>query len=470
MRPRVLLYNPSAVFWTLPLALIALGSAVDRERFDVQIVDGRLETDPVATMVERARGALCVGITVLTGAPILDALRVTRALRAACPGVAIVWGGWHPSLFPEACLREAAVDAVVVGQGEVAFQALLTRLAEGASLDGIPGVARLAPDGAYLPAPPHALTELAGLPAHRYEQVPVERYFAHKRARQLDYVSSVGCRFRCAFCADPEVYARGWSGLPADRIVDELSGLTRRYGVGEISFQDETFFTLRPRVTEMAQGLLQAGVNVRWQATLRADQGGRLGDDELALLKASGLFKVMVGVDAGTDAQLARVKKDLTVDQVRRLAHRLDRLGIGAVFNFIVGYPDEEREDFEGALALARELRALNPRFEISTFFFRPYPGTVLARALEGRFAFPDSLEAWARFDYVGAAGPWVGADQVERVRRFQFYSRVGYGDHGFPGAGLLRRIARWRVTREEYRLPVEERVAGWLKPGPPLS
>ena len=155
MRHRVVLYNPNAVFRTLPLALIALGSAVDRERFDVQIVDGRLEADPVGTMVERARGALCVGITVLTGAPILDALRVTRAVRAACPGVAIVWGGWHPSLFPEACLREGGVDAVVVGQGEVPFQALLLNLADGAGLDGIPGLARLAPDGGYLPPPPH---------------------------------------------------------------------------------------------------------------------------------------------------------------------------------------------------------------------------------------------------------------------------------------------------------------------------
>ena len=41
--PRVVLYNPRAVFYTMPLALVALASALDRAKFEVVIVDGRLE-------------------------------------------------------------------------------------------------------------------------------------------------------------------------------------------------------------------------------------------------------------------------------------------------------------------------------------------------------------------------------------------------------------------------------------------
>jgi anaerobic magnesium-protoporphyrin IX monomethyl ester cyclase len=40
MRRKVVLYNPHAVFWTMPLGLIAVGSALDPERYDVQIIDG----------------------------------------------------------------------------------------------------------------------------------------------------------------------------------------------------------------------------------------------------------------------------------------------------------------------------------------------------------------------------------------------------------------------------------------------
>jgi len=98
MRHKVVLYNPRAVFWTMPLALIAIASALDRDKYDVVIVDGRL--DSLDTLMKHLDGALCLGMTVLTGAPLRDALSVSRAARERQPNLPIVWGGWHPSLFP----------------------------------------------------------------------------------------------------------------------------------------------------------------------------------------------------------------------------------------------------------------------------------------------------------------------------------------------------------------------------------
>ena len=80
---------------------------------DVVIIDGRLEADPVAASSPRREGALCLGITVLTGAPIHDALAVSRAVKAAHPECTVVWGGWHPSLFADECLDGSAVDIAV---------------------------------------------------------------------------------------------------------------------------------------------------------------------------------------------------------------------------------------------------------------------------------------------------------------------------------------------------------------------
>ena len=99
---------------------------------DVVIIDGRLERDPVAAVVAAADGALCLGITVLTGAPIHDALAVSRAVKAAHPACPVVWGGWHPSLFADECLDEPAVDVAVIGQGEDTFASIWSsRLARG---------------------------------------------------------------------------------------------------------------------------------------------------------------------------------------------------------------------------------------------------------------------------------------------------------------------------------------------------
>src|SRR5438874_2969776 len=117
-RHKIVLYNPRAVFWTMPLGLIAVGSALDPERYEVQIVDARLERDPLGKLLAEAKDALCLGIGVLTGDPIHNALEASRAAKASRPDLPVVWGGWHPSLFPRECLDEPSVDVAVSGQGE----------------------------------------------------------------------------------------------------------------------------------------------------------------------------------------------------------------------------------------------------------------------------------------------------------------------------------------------------------------
>src|SRR5262245_41702218 len=160
-RHRVVLYNPRAVFYTMPLALVAIGSALDRSRYDVRIIDGRLESDPIRAVVDAADGAICVGVTVLTGAPIRDALAVSRAVKARHPDCPVIWGGWHPSLFPAECEAEDCVDVAVVGQGEDAFRSIVERFA-----GREPKKARPAST---------ALRDLNEFPAHDYSLIDVER-------------------------------------------------------------------------------------------------------------------------------------------------------------------------------------------------------------------------------------------------------------------------------------------------------
>src|SRR5437867_1361256 len=139
-RHKIVLYNPRAVFWTMPLGLIVVGSAVDPERYDVKIVDARLEPDPLAAVLAEARDALCLGIGVLTGDPIRDALQVSGAAKSARPELPVVWGGWHPSLFPAECLEKPTIDVAVSGQGEDTFAEIVERYASGRDLAGVRGI------------------------------------------------------------------------------------------------------------------------------------------------------------------------------------------------------------------------------------------------------------------------------------------------------------------------------------------
>jgi anaerobic magnesium-protoporphyrin IX monomethyl ester cyclase len=461
MRPKIVLYNPRCNFYTMPLALVALASRLDAAEYDVRIVDGRLARAPAAAVLAHADDALCLGVTVLTGAPILDALEITRAAKLRRPELPVIWGGWHPSLFPEETMAEAGIDAVVVGQGEDTFAEIVARLAEGETLEGVSGCH---PAGAK-PGPFRPLRDINEFPAHDYGLIPVEDYFGRKAQRQLDYISSQGCRFRCAFCADPFVYKRGWYGLEPARVGEELERLWRRYGFEDVGFQDETFFTTPKRVAAIAEEFLRRRVDFTWTATMRADQGFRLDEEVLALCRRSGLRRVMIGVESGSPEMLERIQKDITVEQVWDSAAKCLRQDIGVLFNLIVGIPGETPETLAATLEVGKRLRALSPSFELAIFYYKPYPGNPLADMHRAAgHPYPSSLAEWSEFDYVGAPSPWLDPERRRLIEGFKFYQRIAWSR---PTAlrAPLQALARWRCRRDAYALPVEKTLIEWLRP-----
>jgi anaerobic magnesium-protoporphyrin IX monomethyl ester cyclase len=465
---KVVLYNPRASFYTMPLALVAVGSALDRQRHEVRILDGRLERDPIARAIQETERALCFGVSVLTGRPIRDALSVTRAVKAAHPDVPVIWGGWHPSLFPAECLAEPSIDAVVIGQGEETFREIVSRLAWGNTLDGCAGAAWRR-DGRVVVNAARPLADLNTLPPHAYDLLDVERYFALKGRRQIDYASSQGCRFRCSFCADPHVYRRGWTGLKPGRVAGEVAELAQRYRADEIAFQDETFFTSPARIDALCEQFTARGVEVSWTATMRADQACRLSEEQFARARRAGLRRVMIGVESGSDRMLAWMKKDVTVQQIVTSAERCARHDLGAIFNFIVGFPGEPEACLEETLALVKRIRAMHPAFEASIFYYRPYPGSEIAEAArQSGYEFPRGLDAWADFDFIGDRSPWLTADQWRRIERFKFYVRHAWdsGRWRWP----LRTMSRWRCARDFYAFPVEKGLVELVRPPAPVS
>ncbi len=453
----------------MPLGLLAVASAVDRTRVTPIIIDGRLETDPMAAIEPHLDHAICFGVSVLTGAPIEDALCVSRLVKTLRPDLPVVWGGWHPSLFPLEVLAEAGcVDIVVRGQGERTMQEVIDCLLDGRLFSGVAGIAIKENDNPSLTAV-RPLEPYGNLPAADYSLLPVERYFALKNRRQLDYVTSIGCHYRCRFCADPAVFNRRRSAIPLDRVVAELSDLAGRYRVDDVNFQDETFFSTRGWTVEFAEKLVAEGSPFSWAATMRADQGARLTDEDFHLLARSGLRKLLIGVESGSPTMLDVLGKDITVDQIQIVAERCRDHRIAATFPFIFGIPGERPDDVEASLVLARRLKAMHWANTTPFFFYKPYPGSEITHdvVLDG-FELPQNLEEWSRFDYVTTSSPWMDQRTIRRVRLAGFFSQLGWGRPRW-WAAPIQALARWRCRSNRYDLPIEKALIERLRPQPPL-
>jgi len=128
---KVLLVNPNSAAdvasppqFKLSYAVLYLASVLEENGDELRIVDRN--TDPVGI-----KGVLSnfwpdmVGVSVMTGPCILDALLVSRLTKQINSDVQVVWGGVYPTLLHEMCLSEPSVDYVV---RRVPFYKLLPRI------------------------------------------------------------------------------------------------------------------------------------------------------------------------------------------------------------------------------------------------------------------------------------------------------------------------------------------------------
>lgn len=469
-KQKVVLYNPIAVFFDMPLALLSLASNLDRDRFEPVIVDARLRRDARKAVLEQCEGAVCLGITVLTGAPLKDALELTREVKAKYPNLPIIWGGWHPSLFGKEILKEEkTVDITVQGQGEITFREIVERLAAGELPEDISGCT-FRREGEIVQNPPRLMTDMNDLATTDYSLIDVPAYFQKKNRPQMDYISSTGCFFRCAFCADPFVYQRKWKGIDPERMGEELAYLHRKYEFTDLNFQDETFFTYTKRSVAVAEQFLSRNIRTTWAGTLRADQCTRMSDAEFETIVKSGFRRALIGVESGTQEMMDWLKKDIKIEQVWESAERCAAHGVGGIFPFIVGFPGESDESVEASLRMAYRLSAMRPNFSTPIFYFKPYPGSDITRkVVENGYQLPETLEDWANFDYIGSSGPWVDRKKYRKVERFKFYNKLA-GAAVPMWARPLKSVAKMRCKTGMMALPVEKKIINLLRPEQQLS
>ncbi len=471
MKHTVILYNPDAVFYTMPLALLAIGSYLDPETYNVVIVDGRLEKDPMIKIREALKkNPLCFATTVLTGSPIKDALKISTAVKKEFSALPVVWGGWHPSLFPEQTLQDGNIDVVVKGQGEITFKELLDRFKEKTPLAGLKGICYKL-NNTFIETPERAMEDINSFPAFNYDLIDVSGYMQLSGRKQLDYISSQGCRFRCSFCADPFMYKRGWYGYNPQRMAQEIESLWHKYKFNHVHFQDETFFTYSARVKEIAEEFLSRKLPISWFGTMRADQGVRLDDEIWELCKRSGLERVMIGMEAGTQEMLDWMQKDIKLEQIYEVAKQCIKYGIAINFSVIVGFPGESSESISKTLEVVKKLRKMSSTFNMGIFFYKPYPGNTIADELLAKgYRFNSNLDEWSNFDYVDSKkSEWMNEETIRMVENFKFYQNLAYNKRT-PSKFLFQEVAKWRIENKIYRFPIEKKLKEWLRPAQKMS
>src|SRR6266511_5826391 len=104
------------------------------------------------------------------------------------------------------------------------------------------------------------------------------------------------------------------------------------------------------RAREIAKKLRPLGLT--WSCNSRAN----LDYDTIKSFKDSGLRLFLVGYESGNDDILTRIKKGVTMDEMRRFTKSCHQAGVVIHGTFILGLPVETRETIENTITFAKEL------------------------------------------------------------------------------------------------------------------
>jgi radical SAM superfamily enzyme YgiQ (UPF0313 family) len=475
----VVLYNPVSSARrkpVLPMSLLALAAALEGQ-VEVRIVDGNLESEPVLALDSAIRqtGATVLGVTVMPGPQLHDAVPVCRRLKALHPGLVIVWGGYFPTQHWEACLRSRFVDYVVRGHGDLVFARLLAALREGGDPASLPGVAgREARTGEPTSNPLAPIPSPDSLPDFPYHLVDVGRYARHTfmGERTLPHHSSYGCPFFCNFCAVVNMVGGRWLSQSAARTAAVTRTLVERFGADAVEFYDNNFFVHEARTAEFSERIRDLGIG--WWGEARIDTMLKYSERTWGLIRDAGLRMVFLGAESGSDETLKRMNKGGSASTAKTLtiAEKMRHHGIVPEFSFVLGNPPDPDGDTAATIEFVRKVKRVNPEAEIILYIYTPVPlaGELYEQAKAAGFRFPETLEEWVgpgwqEFSQRRSAHmPWLSDPLRRRVRDFERVLNAYYPTvtdvklRGF-WRGVLKSVSGWRYHLRVYRHPVELRA-----------
>src|SRR5215211_2535404 len=135
--PIILLYNPKVAlpgYQRLPHSLLQLGGMLEG-RYAYEIIDGNLEQerDRAAEIIEQVRrdGVRYLGVTIMPGPQLQQAVPDIKRIKAACPGLIVIVGGYFPTNHVNTCSKDPTIDYVVLSAGEDTLLELLDTLESG---------------------------------------------------------------------------------------------------------------------------------------------------------------------------------------------------------------------------------------------------------------------------------------------------------------------------------------------------
>jgi len=409
-------------------------------------------------MLERTQPAV-VGMSVLTAPQVADFERLSKLAKERFPKIKIVWGGVHPTILTDECLKAEYIDYVFVGQGEAVFPALVDDIKKGVgkfprkvegysppnldqfspAWDKVDDLSKFifserhsvrSPQSRILGKTSHLVGEIhdyvlsvnSALPRQTAAKVvsEIEKWDVglYELEKTIFYylLTSRGCPYKCTFCSEPLQKMNGskagkflWNAHSVEWVREQVTQIRELLSEnGEtldgVGLWDDMFwvkYKSRSRAFDILEYL--ASEQLVYLIEARADQ---LISSDCSLFKKlgeTGCAQVFIGAESISQPTLNMIRKGTKAADYYRLMEVADAVEVPLRMSFIVGFPEESEDSVNQTLDFcdAVESGRYGDWVNISgPKIFTPYPGTAeFDRAVKNGFVLPKSHVEWGRIN-----------------------------------------------------------------------
>jgi radical SAM superfamily enzyme YgiQ (UPF0313 family) len=270
-----------------------------------------------------------------------------------------------------------ALDAIVIGEGEITSRELICAVENGDDLRDVRGLLVRDGDRLMRTPPREIIDDLDQLPFPAVDLCEMDRYYPSfeqvSTVPAMQMLASRGCTGSCLYCY--KMYGNRIRLRDPARVVDEIEYYIRNYGTREIKFWDEHFSHDHRHVYAICDEIIRRGIKVRWWVSCRADSVDR---PLLQAMKRAGCWCINYGVESGLQKHLDTLMKHETIEQIREAVRLTHSVGIKTHTTYIFGIPGETFEDGLRTIEFAKELNS----FTVEFFPITPFPGTPLYKGV----------------------------------------------------------------------------------------
>lgn len=396
---KVLLIKP---YWRVvrfvispPIGILSLAAYL-RERMkptpEIIVIDqsaSQVSLSHIKRTMEKERPDV-VGITALTyEAPAVKIL--SDAVKEVLPGVPVVVGGPHATVFYDRLLEKTKTDIAVIGEGEETFLDLVERIRDGKDWKDAQGIAFRNEEGKIIrnqPRPP--IMDLDSLPYPAWDMIDIPIYTRY--GDMNDYLmawpymflfSSRACPYACYYCH--QIFGKKYRARSVESTLEEIRRLTRDHGVKEIHIIDDIFNIDLDRAKNICRGIIREGIKVSI-AFPNGLRGDLLDAELIELLAKAGCYSITFAVETASSRLQKKIHKYADLDKLNWAISKAYDEGIIPMGFYMLGFPTETREEMEETIRFACRSKMLKAVF----FSVVPFPRTKLYELF--REAYPEEF------------------------------------------------------------------------------